>query len=115
MSGAYSPRVDVLGVSVSAITMAEAIAVVERWVAERIQNYVCITGAHGVVASQTDSVLRSIHNRAGMVTPDGMPIVWMSRALGFKCAERVYGPDLMTEMTALSARKGYRQFYYGGV
>jgi N-acetylglucosaminyldiphosphoundecaprenol N-acetyl-beta-D-mannosaminyltransferase len=74
----------------------------------------CVTGAHGVISSRTDAELRSIYNRAGLVTPDGMPVVWMSRALGFERTERVYGPDLMTALTAISEQRGYRQFYYGG-
>ena len=108
------PCADVLGVRVSAITIGDAIFVIERWIAERSRNYVCVTGAHGVISSRTDAELRSIHNRAGLVTPDGMPVVWMSRALGFKRTERVYGPDLMTALTAISEQRGYRQFYYGG-
>ena len=114
MTEVLVPRADVLGVRVSAITMGDAISVIERWVAERSSNYVCVTGAHGVISSRTDTVLRGIHNRAGLVTPDGMPVVWMSRALGFKRTERVYGPDLMEALTAISGQKGYRQFYYGG-
>src|SRR6478672_7717067 len=114
MTEVLVPRADVLGVRVSAITISDAISVIERWIAERSRNYVCVTGAHGVISSRTDAELRSIHNRAGLVTPDGMPVVWMSRALGFARTERVYGPDLMTALTAISEQKGYRQFYYGG-
>ena len=94
--------------------MIDAIAVIERWIAETNHNYVCVRDAHGIIRSRTDPVLRDIHNRAGLVTPDGMPVVWMSRALGFKRTERVYGPDLMTALTAISEQRGYRQFYYGG-
>jgi N-acetylglucosaminyldiphosphoundecaprenol N-acetyl-beta-D-mannosaminyltransferase len=61
-----------------------------------------------------DKRLRRIHNDAGLVTPDGMPLVWISRLLGRKRTRRVYGPDLMHKMTAISAQRGYRQFYYGG-
>lgn len=114
MTELLPPRANVLGVRVSAITMSDAISVVERWIAQQSRHYVCVTGAHGVISSRTDAELRRIHNRAGMVTPDGMPVVWMSRALGFKRTERVYGPDLMAELSAISAQKGYRQFYYGG-
>ena len=114
MTKAVVPRADVLGVRVSAITISDAISVIERWIAERSQNYVCVTGAHGVISSRTDAELRGIHNRAGLVTPDGMPVVWMSRALGFERTERVYGPDLMAALTAISEQRGYRQFYYGG-
>lgn len=107
-------RVEVLGVNVSVINMRDAIATVEAWIANRSNNYVCITGAHGIIESQTDEELRKIHNRAGLVTPDGMPLVWISRLLGHRRTSRVYGPDLMRALTAVSATKGYRQFYYGG-
>jgi N-acetylglucosaminyldiphosphoundecaprenol N-acetyl-beta-D-mannosaminyltransferase len=43
-----------------------------------------------------------------------MPLVFMAKRLGYSEIGRVYGPDLMRRLTALSATKGYRQFYYGG-
>jgi N-acetylglucosaminyldiphosphoundecaprenol N-acetyl-beta-D-mannosaminyltransferase len=107
-------RVDILGVGVSPINLDDAIATIERWISERSRNYVCITGAHGVMESRRDQRLRRIHNDAGMVTPDGMPLVWFSRFCGKSRTDRVYGPDLMRTMTAVSSLRGYRQFYYGG-
>src|SRR5258708_29365645 len=64
--------------------------------------------------SRRDPLLRKIYNEAGMVTPDGVPVVYFLRLIGKKRTQRVYGPDLMREMTAVSGRRGYRQFYYGG-
>jgi N-acetylglucosaminyldiphosphoundecaprenol N-acetyl-beta-D-mannosaminyltransferase len=107
-------RVDILGVGVSTINLDDAVTTIERWIGERGRNYVCITGVHGVMESRRDERLRRIHNEAGMVTPDGMPLVWLSRRFGNRRTDRVYGPDLMRKMTAVSARRGYRQFYYGG-
>ncbi len=107
-------RADILGVLVSPINMKDASDSVESWIAERSSHYVCVTGAHGVIESQTNEKLRDIHNRAGLVVPDGMPLVWFCRAVGFKRTTRVYGPDLMRHLTAISAERGYRQFYYGG-
>src|SRR5678815_2989177 len=66
------PRVNVLGVGVSAITMADALATIDRWIATRAPQYVCVTGVHGVMESPVDPSLRDIHNRAGLVTPDGI-------------------------------------------
>ncbi|CAO4143096.1 WecB/TagA/CpsF family glycosyltransferase [Methylorubrum aminovorans] len=111
---ALLPRVPILGVPVSAITLDDAVAAVEGWILGRQRHYVCITGAHGVIECQTDRALRAIHEGAGLVTPDGMPLVFMARRLGFPRTQRVYGPDLMRALTALSARKGYRQYYFGG-
>jgi N-acetylglucosaminyldiphosphoundecaprenol N-acetyl-beta-D-mannosaminyltransferase len=107
-------RANILGVGVSAINMALALETVERWIAKRESHYVCITGVHGVMESQRDPQLRRIHNVAGMVTPDGMPLVWLSRLKGFRHVDRVYGPDFMLACCELSARKGYRHFFYGG-
>jgi N-acetylglucosaminyldiphosphoundecaprenol N-acetyl-beta-D-mannosaminyltransferase len=105
---------DVIGVNVSAITMDDAVATIERWIRDERREYVCITGVHGVMESRRDPSLREIHNQAGMVTPDGVPLVYFLRLTGRKRTQRVYGPDLMREMTAVSAQHGYRQFYYGG-
>jgi len=107
-------RVNILGVHVSAITPQSATAVLQAWIRNRTLIYVCVTGVHGVMESFRDLELRHIHNEAGLVTPDGMPLVWMSHRLGFPHVKRVYGPDLMRDMTALSAKQGYRNFYYGG-
>jgi N-acetylglucosaminyldiphosphoundecaprenol N-acetyl-beta-D-mannosaminyltransferase len=106
--------VSILGVEVSAITPQDAIATLEGWIRDGTSNYVCVTGVHGVMESQRDNDLKDIHNAAGLVTPDGMPLVWMSHCLGYPWVERVYGPDLMHAMTALSAERGYRNYYYGG-
>ena len=106
-------RVNVLGIGVSAINMAIALATIEGWIASRRRRYVCITGVHGVMESQRDPELRRIHNAAGLVTPDGMPLVWLLWASGHRSADRVYGPDLMLAVLARSVERGYRHFLYG--
>jgi N-acetylglucosaminyldiphosphoundecaprenol N-acetyl-beta-D-mannosaminyltransferase len=113
IDSATPARVNVLGVGVSAITMADALALIDRWIALRTHHYICVTGVHGVMESQADPALRDIHNCAGLVTPDGMPLVWLSRLRGYRHVERVYGPDLMLACCAASVSKGYRHFLYG--
>jgi len=108
------PRVDVLGVGVSAIDMAAALATIDAWIAAREPRYVCVTGVHGIMESRNDEALRRIHNDAGLVTPDGMPLVWLGRWYGQRHMDRVYGPDLMNASCAHSRARGYRHFFYGG-
>ena len=107
-------RVNILGVRVSAINVAQALSIIDGWIANRQQHYVCITGVHGIMESQQDEALRRIHNDAGLVTPDGMPLVWLSRFHGLGYVERVYGPDLMLALCKHSLSKGYKHFFYGG-
>jgi len=107
-------RVDVLGVPVSAITMAQAVQIIGEWVATRTPNYVCVTGVHGVMESDRDEALRQIYASAGLVTPDGMPLVWLAHRAGYRHVERVYGPDLMLAVCAAFGLHKWRHFFYGG-
>lgn len=107
-------KTNVLGVGISAINIPLALEIIEGWIKCREPNYVCITGVHGVMESQQDESLRAIHNAAGLVTPDGMPLVWLSHLNGLEHVDRVYGPDLMLALCERSTQKGYRHFLYGG-
>lgn len=108
------PRVDVLGVPVSATTLDHALDRVEGWILTRDPHYVTFTGVHGVMECQTDPELARIHRGAGMVSPDGMPMVWAAKLAGVKETTRVYGPDFMLAMAERAATKGYTSFFYGG-
>lgn len=107
-------RFDVLGVPVSALTMATALDTLDAWIRAQTPHYVCVTGVHGVMESQHDEELRRIHARAGLVTTDGMPLVWLAHLRGLKHVERVYGPDLMLACCAAFRRAGHRHYFYGG-
>jgi len=117
-SGLQHPRYDLLGVQVSAISLPQAVELIARAIQEGVPRegarWVCVTGVHGVMESQRDPELQRIHNRAFMVTPDGMPLVWLGRKAGYRHMTRVYGPDLMTEICRLSPERGWRHFLYGG-
>jgi len=107
-------RFNVLGVGISSINMNLALSVIDGWITRHESKYVTITGVHGVMESQTDEDIRKIHNQAGMVTPDGMPLVWLGRFNKHKNVNRVYGPDLMHEICEKYTAKGYRHYLYGG-
>lgn len=94
--------------------MEQALDIIDSWITEREANYVCLRDVHGVIRCQSDKVLRDLHNKAGLVTPDGMPLVWLNRLAGFRHVERVYGPDLMLTLCERSISRGYRHFLYGG-
>jgi N-acetylglucosaminyldiphosphoundecaprenol N-acetyl-beta-D-mannosaminyltransferase len=107
-------RVNLLGVGVSAIDMTQALTQITDWIRRGEQHHVCVTGVHGIMESQRDETLREIHNQAGMVTPDGMPLVWFCRLRGKAHVTRVYGPDLMLACCQRSVALGWRHYFYGG-
>src|SRR5207244_11254332 len=45
---------------------------------------------------------------------DGVPTVWVGRWQGYSQMQRVFGPELMLEVCAMSVGKGYTHFLYGG-
>ncbi len=112
------PCYDLLGVRVSAIDMDMAVAAIESWIVSaattRRGRYICVTGVHGLMESRRSPRLRDIHNRADMVTPDGMPLVWLGRHAGRRHMDRVYGPDLVLELCRRSPARGHRHYFYGG-
>ena len=105
--------INLLGVRVSAVNLPSAVARIEGAIAARYRGYVCIRDAHGIVRSQKDAGLRAIHNRAFLVTPDGMPLVWALKYSGHKACNRVYGPDLMSALFDKGRQNSLRHFLYG--
>ena len=105
---------DVLGVKVSAVNLSTAVDMADRWIAAEDKGYICVTGVHGVMEAQKDRELLRILNHAFMNIPDGMPMSWVGHSQGLSQMDRVFGPDFMAAMCALSVQRGYRHFLYGG-
>jgi N-acetylglucosaminyldiphosphoundecaprenol N-acetyl-beta-D-mannosaminyltransferase len=109
------PNYRVLDVRVDAVQIPDAIKILESWIEERgPARYVAVTGMHGVSVSREDAEFGNILGHAGLVVPDGMPLVWLGRWQGFKhMKRRVYGPELMETFCKETGPK-YRHFFYGG-
>ena len=107
-------KTEILGVGVSATNLKMTVGVIDQWIRRHEAQYVCVTGVHGLMESYRTAQIRQVHNAAGLVVPDGMPLVWLSRLKGRHFVDRVYGPDLMLAVCERSAHRGYRNFFYGG-
>ncbi|WAJ27961.1 WecB/TagA/CpsF family glycosyltransferase [Antarcticirhabdus aurantiaca] len=105
--------INLLGIRVSALDLPGATNRILDAVAAGERGYVCVTGAHGVVEAQRDERLRTVHNDAFLVTPDGMPLVWALRGHGHRHCGRVYGPDLMADLIDRGRERGLKHFLYG--
>jgi N-acetylglucosaminyldiphosphoundecaprenol N-acetyl-beta-D-mannosaminyltransferase len=107
------PRVNVLGVGVSALNLSLAVSEIARWIEEGRREYVCVTGMHGVVESLHAESLRRIHNGAGLVTPDGMPMAWLLWRHGHRRADRVCGAEFMGAVVEHGIAHSWRHYLYG--
>ena len=73
-------RTNVLGIGVSAVNMDLAVKILLEARSNKVNGYVCVTGAHGIIESQRDDDLKYIHNNSFLTLPDGEPTVWMGKS-----------------------------------
>jgi N-acetylglucosaminyldiphosphoundecaprenol N-acetyl-beta-D-mannosaminyltransferase len=107
-------RVEILGVPVSASSFAGALHQVSGWVTRREHSYATFADVHSIMEARRSERMLAAHLEARFVACDGMPLVWLSRFVGAKHTERVYGPDFMTDFCGLAAESGWSVFLLGG-
>jgi N-acetylglucosaminyldiphosphoundecaprenol N-acetyl-beta-D-mannosaminyltransferase len=108
-------KVNILGVGINTVTMQDTLQKIEYWIENQEHQYVCVCANHVIMESRKDDNLRRIVNFAGLATPDGMSVVYACKFLGHEKIQRVCGTDLMLSFCNLAAKKGYTNFFYGGI
>lgn len=106
-------RFPVLNTRISAITLCDAVRLIDCWIVQRTQQYINICTTHTVLECYDSPLLAEVINNSGLATPDGMPLVWLGK-LHKHTIERVYGPDLMLALCKQGQDVPYRHFFYGG-
>jgi N-acetylglucosaminyldiphosphoundecaprenol N-acetyl-beta-D-mannosaminyltransferase len=106
--------VEVLDVPLAETDYARTIELIDQFVAEREQGYMCVCNVHALMASKEDPELREALLGSTINVPDGQPLVWAMNALGASLESRVYGPELMWRSCAHAAETGLRFYLYGG-
>ena len=107
------PIVEILGVPVASLTMAEAVAQAERWMDERRGALIATANAEMIMNATRDGELLEILRAADLVVPDGAGTVWAAHHLGHAMPERVAGYDLTQELLKRAPEKNRRVFFFG--
>lgn len=106
-------RFYILNVGISAIDMDDACSVIEEAISRRQKRYICVCPVSTIMeCKKNEKMLKSV-NSADLATPDGMAVVWLGWMQGYKNIRRVYGPELMEKVCAISAKNGYKNYFYG--
>ena len=108
------PRYNVLGVGVSALTLAQATEMVVGVRGRQRVGYVCHVTVHGLSEARRDPAFRQVLNRSWLTAPDGMPLVWLAHRSGHPAVTRVYGPDLLLAVCDAGRATGLRHYFLGG-
>lgn len=113
--GQFTRHVErVLDAWIDVISWSDALQAIHGWASRRESRYVCICNVHSVVTATQDGEFERVINQADLATPDGAPIAWMLRRLGFLRQQRINGPDLMLKYCEQAALRGESVFLYGG-
>ena len=80
----------------------------------RERDLVFTANVDHLVLRRENSRFQRAYDQAAIVTPDGMPIVWMSRILKRPLPERVAGSDLVVEVAQRLPARRLSVFLLGG-
>lgn len=106
-------QVEILGVKVNSLTMAQAVEAVQQFIAEKRVALVATANAEMLMRATRDAELKDILNQADLVVPDGAGTVWAAGHLGEPMPERVAGFDLAQELMREAPARGDRIYFFG--
>lgn len=107
------PGVQVLDSFIDAIDWDECTQRIIGWGIKHESRYICLCNAHSLVTASRNEAFRKAINNADMATPDGAPVAWMLRRLGFPEQKRINGPDLMWEYCVVAEQSCCKIFLFG--
>ncbi|WP_310482989.1 WecB/TagA/CpsF family glycosyltransferase [Chamaesiphon sp. VAR_48_metabat_403] len=104
----------IIGMRVDATSYEDATDRIITWSHQGVGRYVCAANVHMAMETHDSPEFARIVDRAELVTPDGMPLVWGLRALGIDTATRVCGPALTLSVCQAAAQMHVPIALYGG-
>ncbi len=96
---------DILGIHVDATSYSHATSTVIEMAQKKISGYISIANVHVIMEGHHSAEFKAVLDKADLITPDGMPLVWMMQKLGYDNQARVYGPTLMLHVCEAASKK----------
>ena len=106
-------RINLLGVGVDRVTMAEAMERVTEFMRQDTPHMIVTSDATGLMRAQDDDELRGIVNSADLVTADGAGVILSARLLNMPLDVRVSGCDMVGEISKVAAQLGRSVYLLG--
>lgn len=104
---------NVIGFPVTALPFDTQIELMLEWGKNHLSKFVCVANVHMLIEAKQDGLLASALENADLVTPDGMPLVWMVRLMGVPRQERVAGLDILVALCERAAAQGVSILFLG--
>ncbi|AFY34479.1 WecB/TagA/CpsF family glycosyltransferase [Calothrix sp. PCC 7507] len=97
----FLPTKKVLDFPITALGFNEQIQTIMKWAIAKESKAVCVANVHMLMEAHWHPEFASVLCNADLVTPDGMPLVWMMRRLGAHYQDRVAGMDIFLALCQL--------------
>lgn len=107
------PTQNVTGFPISALSFDAQVSVMVRWAQARLSKVVCVSNVHMLMEGHWQSEFAQVLLRADLLTPDGMPLVWLTSLMKGKPQDRVAGMELMLALCERSQASGISLFLLG--
>lgn len=106
-------RKKILGIGFDPVTMTQAQARLASYVEDGNFHLVITANPEMVMKARGDQLLGEIMERADLVVPDGIGVVWASHMLGLGFPERIPGIELAEGLLEQAAAQGWGVFLLG--
>lgn len=106
-------QIGVIGSPVTAAPFDVLIDVILGWARQHKSKFVCVANTHMLVEAYQKPDFSEVLKSADMVTPDGMPLVWMLNWMGVQTQNRVAGLDLMKVLCQQASEQKVSIFFLG--
>ncbi|MGF1601104.1 MAG: WecB/TagA/CpsF family glycosyltransferase [Thermosynechococcaceae cyanobacterium] len=107
------PTLSIIGSPITAQPFKEQMRAIMVWAKERRSKSVCVANTHMLIEAYRNPDFSSVLQNADMVTPDGMPLVWMMKTMGALQQDRVAGMDIFTALCQAAPREQVSIFLLG--
>lgn len=103
----------VIGLPVTALPFEKYVENITHWAYLRLSKVVCVANVHMLTEARADARLTAVLHQADLVTPDGMPLVWMLKFLRKQPQDRAAGMDLLISVCREASRSRIPVFFVG--
>lgn len=108
-----NPSRRIIGFPVTALPFDQQIQLLLQWAKSYLSKVVCVANVHMLIEGYQHSSFAEVLREADLLTPDGMPLVWMLKLMGVSRQDRVAGLDILDAVCQLAPSQNVSVFFLG--
>jgi N-acetylglucosaminyldiphosphoundecaprenol N-acetyl-beta-D-mannosaminyltransferase len=109
----FIPITKVLGSPITSLRLEEQVYLMLTWAKKHKSKVICLANSHMLMEAYWNRGFAKVLQTADLVSPDGMPIVWMLRLMGVRHQNRVAGMDVFMSICRLASISNISVFCLG--